>query len=836
MSWSGKKIKETFKDLLKINSASDNAGVDSTLREVQDGNGSNTGLKLSDTVVDAAVFTSADASITSLNGATGTGTSGNIENFNSTNVNIDGGQIDGTYIGLDDRRQASFQEIGINGPVVGGFNLKSSVSNHVTNAHTHTSIHHPNYLNASNNNGKIYQEYVNYIPAAMFNKHAKSFIQLRGVPGSKGCAWFELEAWVDDAELPDDGSAGSASGGSGFAGSVPKVRAIPNKANVNGTQNGLHNNDAVFSHGDWTIGHWGNVGNTGSVGSIYEAIIELSDGSGELGGAQRSLSSQSLFLTGQATRPYGTILQDVNPLIKWKYIGDTVKATAVLGPGGDPVIANNSVASITVEKQDFNGNPGAVQGLKSRSVDDDTWGPTGSSSDYHAAGVFFNPDLANYPITLIDNLAEGNDFTNHGGNGFSYELYIEEIWSQQIVKFSVLHPGHSMFTGPSQVPLTGILVQKALDGEVQRWKNVELDITGGRGGHSHIIIDPPAANPATNHAIAVAGYESRIGDSGDGIEDFAISGTAYNWHELISDEYVPTGNKGFFGRWKGFVMSRAEYDTSPNGVYDNDPDYVNEYTGTLVWWANPRQRESKKGKIMSSIPYGSTPIGSVHDFNTLMQDPANFGETASANASNRHNAMIGQLYFHDYSANTVSKFNETAVGGQEDDGLFLHIAAAGDAIGLGGEPEKEFMKTKTGGTWGSENDFLTLKYVFDTAHADDDEGLYTLGYASILDWPDFGRIDYGGVTPVQRPGQPLEIVPLLKYATDYLTIAWDQYGEDFWDSSILQGDWDHNDFFIEFETLLAGLKVIGIGYRIKVWTTPNFIYNVKRSSSEINGG
>ena len=45
----GKKIANTYKDLLQINSSASNNGIDETLRNVQDGSGNNSPLKLSQT-------------------------------------------------------------------------------------------------------------------------------------------------------------------------------------------------------------------------------------------------------------------------------------------------------------------------------------------------------------------------------------------------------------------------------------------------------------------------------------------------------------------------------------------------------------------------------------------------------------------------------------------------------------------------------------------------------------------------------------------------------------------------------------------------------------------
>ena len=45
--FTGKKIANTYKDLLKINTSVDNEGINGTLRRIQDGSGTNTAISLS---------------------------------------------------------------------------------------------------------------------------------------------------------------------------------------------------------------------------------------------------------------------------------------------------------------------------------------------------------------------------------------------------------------------------------------------------------------------------------------------------------------------------------------------------------------------------------------------------------------------------------------------------------------------------------------------------------------------------------------------------------------------------------------------------------------------
>ena len=107
MSWTGKKIKETFKDLLKLNTASDNAGVTDTVVKVQDGDGNDTALSLSSNTVTATNLTAGTAFVTA---ATILG-----ETVTSTDIN--GGTIDSTTIGGGVRAPGAFSSLGVAGAV-----------------------------------------------------------------------------------------------------------------------------------------------------------------------------------------------------------------------------------------------------------------------------------------------------------------------------------------------------------------------------------------------------------------------------------------------------------------------------------------------------------------------------------------------------------------------------------------------------------------------------------------------------------------------------------------------------------------------------------------------
>ena len=80
----GKKIANTYKDLLQINSSASNSGLDETLRNVQDGGGTNSPLKLSQT---SAAFTG-NVSIAGSLKVTGTFQPSNLQTTNIVATSI----------------------------------------------------------------------------------------------------------------------------------------------------------------------------------------------------------------------------------------------------------------------------------------------------------------------------------------------------------------------------------------------------------------------------------------------------------------------------------------------------------------------------------------------------------------------------------------------------------------------------------------------------------------------------------------------------------------------------------------------------------------------------
>lgn len=90
----GKKVSNTYKDLLKVQSSVDNAGIDSTKRFISDGAGNNTAIKLSD----SAVGISGNVSVNGALKVTGAISAGTLNIASLSVTNLDATSITSEYI------------------------------------------------------------------------------------------------------------------------------------------------------------------------------------------------------------------------------------------------------------------------------------------------------------------------------------------------------------------------------------------------------------------------------------------------------------------------------------------------------------------------------------------------------------------------------------------------------------------------------------------------------------------------------------------------------------------------------------------------------------------
>lgn len=771
MSWSGKKIKDTFKDLLKINSASDNAGVDSTLREVQDGEGGPTGLKLSETAVDAATLTSNSAAITTLTGTTGT-----ITNLNSTNVNIDGGAIDDTDIGFTTPPEIIASSIGIQGRSSrfdGADDILDTAEFSVyPSPHNSTTA----YRDQRFDDAKIFHDINGYFVANHDVKKNWTALEFIAASGDvKGSAWWELELWVDESDPAQVGS----SSGTGYL-VPPIIRACP--------ANAMYWNDGEWSPNTWipalwktTFVHWGiiNAGPGKDVGIGYIFETEY--------GADGAYTGD-LTPFGRPADPsnYGSIIYEGS--IRWKYIGQTANITCTIDAG--------AVNSVTLHNDGIFPNDGYLQGFTLDSS-------TGAAFDEMR---FFDTGRHNdgtRPITLEKGASGG---TAASTEDVTYSIIAYDQHGYDIIKLNIANSGGDISQGESWAVVQRH--QASAGGGIIRYHTVLADIKGGRGGISVALVEPPPEGG--NTARIELTRKHRYGDKA-GVGSVQV-GTPVG--EIEADHFHPTGERTYFARHKGFIMSRGAYNKDASDTDFGNDGFVSG-SGELLWWNNPRQKELKKGTILDGIKYGNTNLGHMHNY-----DPTYVTPNADSNrdAKQKFDHASGRIYNL-----TGTSASDWAIAESTTQAIFFRTTTSNGEGGLyTSNPRLSYTTESYGGA--SDYEFLNTIY---TDTYDDTGGSVAVKTAAakvaILEFPNFGN-DSTLYTP-DPPGGHVQVNIVLETIMDLVRYQETQNG--FYNMHLPDGSND-GSFYLTFSSPSSVGQVLGIGYRLKCWTTPRYITNLRR--------
>lgn len=759
MSWTGKKIKDTFKDLLKINSASDNAGVDTSLREVQDGDGGPTGLKLSETAVDASILTSANATITSLS---------------SSGVNIDGGSIDGTSIGLSVPSGVVSSNLGI----AGSPKDNSQFSIYTTEAHSNTA-HRAHAFNDK----KVYHDVNGYFCANIDNKANWTALELVAADeDAKGSAWWELELWVDENTF--DAVVGASGTGDGYT-SVPLVRAVPK-----GARNSFPENNGAWAantciQGKASAVHWTEGSSIGYIwGSNSSSIPRYTGTISPIG----IPSNPTLYNTTQVVENAGTTNE-----ITWTYIGQTANITANMGPGGGG-IASDKVASYTINNDTINGTTGWLQGF--------TYTGNSGNPTYFNDEHFWDPVShadGSKPVTLEKGASGG---TAASGSGVTYNIGTTD-------GTTISGPGvYLILTSAGDGTIaegeSWVLVQRdGAGGTALRYITMTTTIIGGRGGTTGIVVDEP---PLESSPRATAqGSPTHVYRVSRGPRGLGSVLTQNPTGELGSDYLSVTGERTYFAKHKGFVMSRAAYDRS---LGSTSSDAIRE------WWVEDRQKEFKKGHILEDIPYGNTNLGHMHNF-----DPTYITPDADANvhAKNKFDQAAGKIYNL-----TGSSDADWAIAESTTQAVFFRTGDAGSTT-------SELSNTNE--TYGGASDYEFNKTIYDAAFSGaggGDAGTIAAKLATIS-FPNFGNADSVGNA---APGGHRQLNIVLESALDLMTIQSTQNGN--LNMQFPEGT-NLGSFFIAFTSSNSSAHSIGVGYRLKCWTTPGYIVDLRRVTVDFKG-
>ena len=763
MGWSGKRIKDTFKDLLKINSVTDNAGVDSTLRRVQDGNGNNTGLKLSSTAVDANILTSEEAVINNLSAP----------NLSvSTNADIDGGTLDSVNIGLQIPGAAVVTSLGINGsPSIGGYPSEFG---------QHTTENNSNVAKAVNlfRDQKMYHELHGYFTVNIDNKF--NWTGLEFLPTnhqSKGSAWWELELFVDESDSKQVANGG----GSGYTSPPPGVKVVPRASlecfgNADGAWTA---NTAVYKKARCV--YWG-VGGRDDVGYVFSV---------------KSISGNAQYAHTGANNPFATASFSANDYtaevtegdITWEYIGLTANITPNLSAG--------SISSYDIEN-DYESDPTItiVSRFEYQSVSSD--------SDWANDACFFNVATHNdgsEPITLERGLTGG---TAASTVGINYSIGVLDASEGNYGWYDEDHIWLTLKSGGNGTILNGddwaVCQRNATTGSLIRHVKVKASTRGGRAGGAVVVVDAPASG-----ITAVATTTTAAGYAADNLKDTrGIYSAEPSTHigEQDPGRFIPNGERSYFGTYKGFILSRDGYNHDLGSVVE----------GCRRWWTDPRQKEYKKAKILDGIKYGHTNLGHMHNFDpTLIEKHAD----ANQHAKNKFDQAAGRIY-----TLSGSDVTDWAITEDTTKRIFFHSPD--------GSEEKLFSTLSFGGN----ADFNFCKSVWDTAYDAEIGGGGSVddaiieAKAAILDWPNFGNLT-GGFDGGTRPGGHCQLNPVMFSALDILQVSSTVDGVV--NLTLPEGS-NEGSFYIVFSSNYTGnAQELGIGYRLKCWTTPGYIANLRRT-------
>ena len=808
MSWSGKKIKDTFKDLLKINSASDNAGVDTNLREVQDGSGGPTGLKLSETAVDAATFTSSNstitnAHITSLNGAIGpegsSGTSGTIGHFNSTDVTIEGGTIDNTSIGLSllhPPREIIASRLGINKSASGvasdtndiGDKDASKFSVYTTERNSDVAFR----SSAGFDHHKVYHDLNGYFCASHDNKSRWTALEFITPDGdTKGTAWWELEMWVEES---NPAIIGSGSGTGYSEESPPLLRCIPRDA-LNAFPNAQWTPNTPVLKGDQAV-VWGVVEEPSpvadkNIGYVWEVTFTSLDANGLNTGSHTGNTSP--LYKPFTPQTYGTEVSEGSitgtDYIKWEYIGQTARMLAAVDGG--------AVTAIEVLPDRSNGVTDWLQGFSFVSV---TGSPNNELGFFDFQGAYPTDAYPNgqFPITL-EKGPSGGEAASASNVTYDLEISQDSGWEGWRFKIKIKSSGGNIAEGQHWA-----LVQKNSSGTVIRHMTLATTIIGGRGGASLLWIAPPPVSG--QQAAGGLSMSPRIyGPSG-------ISGATLEAPigELLPQFFSATGERTYFARHKGFIMSREAYDKS--AVVDSDSfNYGHIIDGLLYWWNNPRQKEKKKGQILDGIKYGNTNLGHMHNF-----DPTHITPDADSNqhAKNQFDKAAGKVYIL-----SGSSAADWSIAESTTEAVFFKTGASGSST-----PELSFTTEAYGGI----DDYEFNKTIYDAAFAatgGTDAVKEIAAKAATLEFPNFGNI-----SPAigAAPGGTIQVDVTMKTALDMLDIS---ATENVHNMHLPAGS-NEGSFYLTFDSYNTNTGAVGIGYRLKCWTTPGYVVNLRRTTGK----
>lgn len=811
---SGKRIKNTFADILKVTPDTDNSGVDSTLRPVTDGDGTAIPLNVSTSTIQTdsidinggaidgtsigaaststGAFTTLAASSTlgvtgiatlsdatqSTNTTTGglivSGGAGIAKNANvggdlsvAGNATVTGNlTVNGTPIGIDDPDTIIAKQLGINGSPEDD----SQFSIHTTEHHSNTAYRPHGFAP-----DKTYHDVNGYFVANIDNKFnwtALEFLPLDG--DTVGSAWWELELWVDESDPEAAGMSGS---GSDYV-TAPMVRVVPGRTEY------FPDNDGAWAPNTSVLDSYCAVYWAGSIGYIYLASIQSASGYATTG------TTNPLGVPSSPSTYYTTLVENSGSSdeITWTYLGQTANITANLGTG----VNAGTVVSFDVNDDSDGETTGWLQGF--------IYEAYSAEADFFATDEFFDTGSHNdgtKPVTLERGVNGG---INPATVGVTYSVNsVIGMGYINLISLKIIQAGGNI-SGDGNISEGDdwILVQRNSAGADLRHIKLKANIKGGRGQGGRIVVSPPT-DPDGFTAYGYASTLIRYRGSPWGISSITPS---FPIGEQPPGRFAPTGERTYFSTCKGFIMSRAGYDTTLGTVVG----------GILEWWRDAKQKQFKKAQILDNIPYGNTNLGHMHNYDPTYITPA---LSEHVHAKNKFDRAAGKIYNLTGSNNSNWAITESTT-----QAVFFRATATGTS-----EPQRSYTTESYGGA----SDYEFNETIYKEAYANAialGESVATAtdeAKAATLEFPNFGNV---GAQGGAAPGGHTQINMVMASALDLMSVQSAQNGAlnmDFPEGT------NEGSFFLMFSSSNPVALQFGIGYRLKCWTTPGYIVNLRRT-------
>lgn len=454
--------------------------------------------------------------------------------------------------------------------------------------------------------------------------------------------------------------------------------------------------------------------------------------------------------------------------VTWIYIGQTADLTAV--------VTIDEVTDIQINDDNGPGGTGYIQRLKHQSITG-TWYATTDAIN------FWGPTVSDSDGSAVDTIIEPLSVS---GSGMAATAYLtSNYWSEYYHMFIKMTDGGNGYSTGDTFKVSQVRQDNST---VIRTATYTVDISGGKApDYSFIIeVDPPVSGDT-----CTAQVQKEYGSGGYSYGVGSIGFTGLISAEFNPEDFEATGEHLSYGKYRGFVMSKGPYDTSLGTDADED--------GVIEWW-QANQSHLKKGAFMLDKPYGNTPLGNIIGLNPI--DWGRYDDDAGENREQQFSQLMGRLITKagSGSATTLNEATpEVRVWFDYDNSPKVDMAPK-----IGGDSDGDSMNYLFQTTYNSTGGAAAAKLL--------------AAQQAIFEYPSFGAEYSTG-----RATELIGVTPRMITGADILN-----YNGANGDNFPIPEDSNVGNFYIGFDPDYSNMRTLGIGYQLKIYTSPGFVINVRK--------